>query len=209
MAVKKLRFCSFYSFLIECGTLVPITFLMLRIIGYKGAWVSKLVNMLVLTLIAVLYISLHEGNSFKEKMLLLPEDFGISKEDEITMIDASAGDIEDLSRLAIAFAMEHGADKRRALTYGLITEELSAVLAEHGFSDGKPHHINARLVAKNDDLIIRIRDDCRPFNVTEYYELIKKERAIDKEISLAIIMKMAKDVKYTTAFGTNNLIVKI
>ncbi len=28
-------------------------------------------------------------------------------------------------------------------------------------------------------------------------------------LSLSIIMKMAKDVKYTTAFGANNLIVRI
>lgn len=47
------------------------------------------------------------------------------------------------------------------------------------------------------------------FNVTEYYELIKNEPAYEKEISLSIIMKMAKDVRYTTAFGANNLIVRI
>lgn len=38
---------------------------------------------------------------------------------------------------------EPGADKKRAMTYGLITEELSVFLAEHGFKDGKEHHINA------------------------------------------------------------------
>ncbi len=45
--------------------------------------------------------------------------------------------------------------------------------------------------------------------MTEYYELIKNEPAYEKEISLSIIMKMAKDVRYTTAFGANNLIVRI
>lgn len=105
--------------------------------------------------------------------------------------------------------MEHGADKKRAMTFGLITEELSVNLTEHGFDDGKPHNINARLVAKDEDLIIRIRDDCKPFNLTEYYRHIQENTESDKELSLSIIMKMAKDVKYTATFGANNLIVRI
>ena len=209
MAAKKLHFCSIYSFLVECGTVVPITFLLLRIIGYQGAWISKLASMLVLTLIAVVYISLHKGRTFTDKMLLMPENFGISVENEIAVVAESAKDVEELSRIAVAFAMEHGAGQKRALTYGLITEELSAMLAEHGFSDGKPHNINTRLIAKDEDLIVRLRDDCKPFNVTEYYERVKNDLDKEKEISMRIIMKMAKDVRYTTAFGANNMIVRI
>ena len=209
MAAKKLRFCSIYSFLIECGVLVPVTFIMIQLFGYRGAWVAKIVNMLILTGIAVVYISLQKGQRFTDKMLMLGEGFGISEEDEIVMIASSTQEIQELSRIAVAFAMEHGAGKKRALNYGLITEELSVVLSEHGFSDGRPHHIHARLVAKDEDLIVRIRDDCRPFNVTEYYELVKDDPDVGKEISLSIIMKMAKDVKYTTTFGANNLIVRI
>ena len=78
MAVKKLRFCSLYSFLIECGSLVPITFLLLQIIGYYGAWIAKVVSMLALSLFAALYIFLQEGDTFRDKMLLLPESFGMT-----------------------------------------------------------------------------------------------------------------------------------
>ncbi len=42
-------------------------------------------------------------------------------------------------------------------------------------ADGLPHHIHARLVAKNGDLIVRIRDDCKPFNAKEAYELLKDD----------------------------------
>lgn len=119
MAVKRLCFDTFYSFLIECGNLGPITFLLLQVVGYQGAWIGRVVNML------------------------------------------------ELSHIAVAFALEHGADKKRARSFELLTEELAGYLAEHGFSDGKKHYINVRLVSKGDDLIIRIRDDCRPFNVTE------------------------------------------
>lgn len=211
MGIRRLRFANIYSFLIECGNLVPITLLMLGFIGYQGAWISKIINMAGLSLIAVIYILRNKGGkTFSDKMLLMPADFGATPENEITVVTSSIKKIERLSKIAVAFALEHGADKDRTLTYGLITEELSIFLANSGFKDGEEHNINARLVAKGDDLIIRMRDDCKPLNLKDYYQLLLETPEIeDEEISLAIIFKMAKDVKYTATFGANNLIVRV
>lgn len=208
MAVKRLRFCNIYSFMIECGSIVPIMFFMTRIIGYQGAWISKVVNMMILTIIAAFYVYRNgEGKTYRDKMLLLPDSFGIPPEDEISIAASSTDDIIDLSRLAVAFALEHGADRKRAITYGLVTEELAGVLAEHGFSDGKPRNINARLVAKGEELIIRMRDDREPFNFTEYYKIVCDD--IEKGAGMSIIIKQSKDIQYTNALGTNNIIVKL
>lgn len=211
MGIKRLRFANIYSFLIECGNLIPITLLMLRVIGYEGAWTSKIVNMVGLSLIALLYILLNrEGKKFSDKMLLLPHDFGTTPENEISVIASSTEEINDLSKIAVAFAMEHGANRKRAKRYGLIAEEISIFLADHGFADGKEHHINARLVAKDEDLIIRVRDDCKPLNLKDYYQLMSSNDDNDEvRVNLALIFKMAKDVKYTATFGANNLIVRI
>ena len=210
MPVRRIRFANVYSFLTQCGSIVPITFLLLNVIGYHGAWVSKVINMLILSLIAIFYIYMNkDAENFRDKMLLLPRSFGILPENEISVIAHSEKEIEDLSRVAISFAMEQGADKKRARTFGLITEELGIFLAEHGFRDGKPHTINARLVAKNEDLIIRMRDDCKPLNLTEYYKFMNTPEEKEKEAGLAIIMSMAKEVIYTPTFGANNLIIKI
>ena len=209
-AVRRLAFSNLYGFLVECGTIVPITFLSLRVIGYQGVWIAKVINMIVLCLIAVLYISLNKnGSGFREKMLFLPEGFGVPPEDEINETASSADEIEDLSKIAVAFALEHGASRKRALNYGLITEELAGILADHGFSDGKPHSIHARLVAKNEELIIRIRDDCTPFDMTEYYHLIMESRAPETDTGFALVMKLAREVQYSFTFGANNLIVRL
>ena len=37
MAVKRLRFDTFYSFLIECGNLVTMTFLLLQVVDLSGS----------------------------------------------------------------------------------------------------------------------------------------------------------------------------
>ena len=208
LALRRLNVTSIYSFVTECGIIVPMMFFMLRLIGYHGAWVSKIMSMLVLCIIAAVYVYINgKGKTYRDKMLLLPESFGIPLEDEITVAASTTEEILDLSRLAIAFASEHGSDMSRAKTFGLITEELAGVLTEHGFSDGKTHNINTRLVSKGDELIIRMRDDCKPFNLTEYYQIVHKNR--ENNAGIAIVMKMSKSVTYTNALGTNNLIVRI
>ena len=208
MAVKRIRFCNIYSFLIVCGSSVPVTFLMLNVIGYRGAWVSRVANMMLLSVIAVVYVYMNKsGKTYRDKMLLLPDSFGIQPEDEIAVSATSTEEIIDLSRLAVAFALEHGAERNKAMTFGLVTEELATVLKDHGFSDGKTHNINARLAAKNEELIIRMRDDCKPFNLTEYYKMVRED--IEQGVGTAIIMKKAKDVQYTNTLGTNNLIVRL
>ena len=210
IAVRRLAFSNLYGFLTECGALVPITFLSLKLMGYHGAWVAKIINMVVLCLIAVLYTSFNKtGSTFREKLLFLPEGFGPAPGDEIAETANSIDDIEKLSKVAVAFALEHGADKTRALRYGLITEELAGILADHGFSDGKEHIINVRLVAKNEDMIIRLRDDCKPFNMTEYYNLIMESQDPEKDSGLAIVMRLSKDVKYSFTFGCNNILVRL
>ena len=208
MAVKRLRFCNIYSFMIECGIIVPVTFLMLLVLGYPGAWFSKVVSMMLLSAIAAFYVYRNrEGSAYSDKMLLLPESFGFSPHYEISISATSTDEIIDLSRVAVAFALEHGADMKRAKTFGLLTEELAGVLSEHGFSDGKTHNINARLVSKGDELIIRMRDDCKPFNMTEYYKMVRND--IEQSAGMAIIMNKSKEVQYTNTLGTNNLIVRL
>lgn len=55
-----------------------------------------------------------------------------------------------------------------------------------------------------------MRDNCKPMNLKDYYKLLQgSQDKKEEEINLAIILKMAKDVKYTATFGANNLIVRV
>jgi hypothetical protein len=210
MSVKRMRFCNIYAFLVECGVIVPFTFLMTRMLGGSGAWGGKVVSMIVLSLFAVLYIlKTGEGVSFSDKMLLLPESFGVDAADEIAVIIRSTKELFLLSKVAVVFAVEHGADEERSMTYGLLVEEMSDILTQRGFSEGKANTVNVRLVAKDEDLIFRLRDDCELFNPLDYYKTIKDIREKIDHLSLAVIMENARDVRYTAAFGANNLIVRI
>lgn len=84
-------------------------------------------------------------------------------------------------------------------------------IIEHGFTkDDKQHSIDVRLVAKGDELILRVRDDCVRFNVKEKGENWK-ERPDDvvKNIGIRMTMAMAKDLKYVNTLGTNTLLITV
>ena len=208
-ATGKIRFACIYSFLLECGNLVPITFILLRILDHRGAYIAMIVNGLIITGIAVGYVLRFKGSArFRNKVMLLPDSFGIPPEQKMSVIAKSPREIVLLSRVAIAFALENGADMKKAQTTALIIEELSGLFAEYDSNDTKPHNINISLVYKKGDLIVRMYNDYARFNIQEYYDKINKEPA-PGDLSLKIIMRIAKDVKYATVFGVNSLTVTI
>ena len=132
--------------------------------------------MAAVSLLAVIYICrVGKGRSFSDKMLLLPERFGALPEDEISVEYSAAEEIQELSKVAVAFALEHKAERNRALQFDLVVEELAQILSDYGLTDGKEHHIYIRLVSKDEDLIVRLRDDCKLFNVAEYQQLLQHD----------------------------------
>lgn len=93
------------------------------------------------------------------------------------------------------------------LVSSLVVEKLAQVLFDYGLSDGKEHHINTRFVAKDEDLVIRMRDDCKLFNMAEYKQLLQDRN--ETEMSPAIIINTAKEFQYSTTFGVNTVIVRL
>ena len=143
-------------------------------------------------------------------MLLLPEQFGAAPEQELCFSVDSMEDVNGISRIAIAFALENGADKNKANTYSLAVEELAGNIVEHGFNDGHSHHIDIRMLSKDDGLILRLRDDCRHFDPVEEYRT-RQQFSRDPENGFAIrmMMKLSRDIRYTGLYGMNNLIIHV
>jgi anti-sigma regulatory factor (Ser/Thr protein kinase) len=119
-------------------------------------------------------------------------------------------EIIGMSRIAKLFCMENGIDKKKTNALSLCIEELGTNILEHGFADGKPHSIDLRILAKDGEIILRIRDDCRPFNLVERYEMSQAdEEDPAKNLGIRMVMRMSTDVQYLSIMGTNNLIIRI
>ena len=110
-------------------------------------------------------------------------------------------DVVGISVRVQEFCLERGIDRRRAHIAALALEEMAGNVIDHGFKkDKKKHRVDVRVVHKDDDVILRIRDDCIPFDPGERAGIIDPEDPA-KNIGIRMVFKTARDVKYRNMFG--------
>ena len=80
---------------------------------------------------------------------------------------------------------------------------------EHGFTkDTEKHSIDIRVVHKNNDIILRIKDNCRAFNPLERTTILQTDE-ITKNVGIRLVNKIAKEMNYQSLLGLNVLTIKI
>ena len=212
ISVQKIRLSILYSFLMQFGTVVPTAYILIRVIGPRGAWIATPIASIFTLLITFIIIFTYEidSSSFNIKRLLVPIKFGMNYGKEIEITADTQLEITGMSRIVGLFCTENNIDASTANKLALCIEEIGTNIIEHGFKDKKPHAINIRIVIKEDEIIARIRDDCKAFNPIERYKMkTKNDNEPTKNIGIRIIMGMCNSVNYLCTFNTNNLIMKI
>ncbi len=140
---------------------------------------------------------------------ILPEELrnGIGGRD-MTLEIHSEEDVMEASRMAGELCREEGFDRRLSYHVALTVEELAMNSLIHGFDDKKPHHLEIRLLITREEMILRLRDDGRPFDLTRRYQMINPEDPT-KNIGLRIIFAGADEVTYHSSMNLNNVCVRI
>ena len=150
-------------------------------------------------------------------ILVLPEDFGVGREDEVTVeIDSAKITEENAAKTVVAaservrnFARRKGIDEKRAYAASLAVEEMTANIIAHGFPETEGANVmTVRAFTKHDELILLIRDDCDPFDPMQRMKTMDTDDPT-ANIGLRLTIGMAKDVSYTSAQHLNNLIIRI
>ena len=86
---------------------------------------------------------------------------------------------------------------------------MAANIVDHGFTkDRKAHSIDVRVVYKEDTVILRIKDDCVPFDPGERQQIAEGDD-ITKNIGIRMVFRIANDVQYQNILGLNVLTVRI
>ena len=189
--------------------LIPVTWCMVMVMGGRGALIAPIVCLLIVLVFSLIYIMRRPEKTVRERLLMLPAGFGVGAEKDFDMSVDSEEDVQMLSRIAMVFCVENGVSEERGKVLSLAIEEMAGNIVKYGFSDGKKHNLQIRMLIKEEDVILRIRDDCRPFNPKEQYELMRKENEDFSGIGIRIVMGMVKDFQYIRTFNTNNLIIRI
>lgn len=191
---------------------VACAYILGGLMGISGVWLAFPVGSLVL-MAGIVVSAMVKKRSFAitpSDILGLGADFGAGPADVLWYNVTSENPVYPIDSQDIyTFCEEHGFERKKAFHAALCLEEMVANIIEHGFtSDDKPHSVDIRIVAKSDELILRVRDDCVLFNVREKGEMwMENPDDITKNIGIRLTMASAKDLKYMNTLGTNTLLI--
>jgi hypothetical protein len=65
-----------------------------------------------------------------------------------------------------------------------------------------------RVVHKDDDVILRLKDDCVPFDPGERQQITAGDD-MTKNIGIRMVFKIARDIQYQNMLGLNVLTIRI
>ena len=209
-------FFFFFVFLMMCAWVLSFPF------GPDAVWLSFPATQILMFCLYGIIVKVSERNngtkdmSLWDRVLLLPADFDVTDENRIdlSIISSDAESVTDrnvseISEAVYDFCMSHDSGKRRAIYMALATEEMLGNVITHGFSnDNKVHSVDVRILKKNDDFVLRVRDDCLIFDPLKQLTLFSDEDVIHN-IGLRLTVRTAKDFKYSCILKLNNLLVRV
>lgn len=185
--------------------------LLMPLIGMNSVYIANVLNGVLTTAVIIVYAVIKNGHIPRNmsELMVIPEDFGVPEEDRI---DISLHKMEDAIKVSEQIqnkCLEKGIDERRSYLAGLSMEEMAGNIISHGFTkDKKKHTVDIRVAFKNDDIIMRIKDDCKPFDPQERFRMADDQ---DKtaNIGLRTVFGIARNIDYQNILGMNVLTMKI
>ncbi len=140
--------------------------------------------------------------------VFLKDDFGVGEEDLFEVSITEQSEIIPASEAVQSFCEKKNASAKIATLVPLFVEELSNNIVKFGFSDGKNHSIDIRVIKLSDGWTLRFRDNCRLFDPTEWIKLHETDDPT-ANIGIRMVCKMAEKVDYLNTMELNNLIIKL
>ena len=177
----------------------------------NGLYISNVLNGVICFLVVLIaaWIPRKRCPRNLEDLMLIPEGFGAAENDRLDITVREIGQVVSVSAQVIDFCRGRGVDGRRAYLAGLFLEEMAGNVVSHGCSkDNKDHSVDIRVVHKDNDIILRIRDNCRAFDPSER-AMITEQRDFGKNVGIRIVYGMAREVTYQNLLGMNVLTVSI
>ncbi|MBQ6971696.1 MAG: ATP-binding protein [Synergistaceae bacterium] len=191
------------------GLFVPAltAFVMGMSFGSRGVMASVAVGKLLLIILLAVMIFLRTGSL--KNFTLLPENFGGSDEDNVYTSITSELDVIVESRLAERFCIEHGIGARESKLAALFIEETASNIIAHGKAKGRREaSADYRISVSGGKISITLRDCCEYFDPSAFYEA-HKDDSPENISGMRIVMRLADDVRYFSAFNSNNIMICI
>ena len=208
--MRRMVISDLFCFLVNFPFIVLPALALFGLLDAEAVWWSFLIGETInLICIIVCTAVKKRGFPFKAKdYLFLRDDFGVADEDLLDFSVTEESQVVPASEAVAAFCAEKGASEKDSMMLSLFVEELSKNIIEYGFTDKRSHSIDIRLIKLNDGWTLRVRDNCKKFDPTEWIKL-HDESDPTKNLGIRMVCGMAKKVKYLSTMDLNNLTITI
>ncbi len=179
----------------------------------NGLYIANILNGVICLAVIVLFAWKDCGHFPRniEDLAAIPADFGAGEADRIDISVHNMEEVTNVSERIVLFCRDHGVDRKRTVYAGLALEEMAGNVVQHGFTKGRrrDHTIDLRVIYNKDrNIILRMRDDCLPFNPQDMSRLLEPEDPLHN-IGIRMVFSIAKDIRYQYLLGLNVLTVTI
>ncbi|WP_026518718.1 MATE family efflux transporter [Butyrivibrio sp. FCS006] len=195
---------GYFSVVIPSLILAPV-------MGALGVWWATPIGIVITALVYPIYACFYWKHIPRnvDEWLLFKDSFGVKDEDRLCINVNSMDDVIGSSEQIQEFVTAKGYAKRTAYFSSLAMEEMSGNIVNHGFNaDNKDHNMDVRVVSKKDGIMLRIKDDCKPFDPVGMNKLLNPEDP-SKNIGIRMVSKIADEFSYQNMLGLNVLTIKI
>ena len=192
------------------GAAIPSAIL-IPLMGMNGVYWANVINGMATTLIILGYAWIRNRRCPKTmaELMVIPREFGVPPEDRMDITVRSMEEVVCVSRQVQNFCQEKGIDDRRSYFAALMVEEMASNIISHGFrKDSKRHSADLRIAYKNQSLILRIKDDCIPFDPSERRKIVDPDD-ITKNIGIRMVFSLTQDIQYQNILGMNALTIRL
>ena len=176
-----------------------------------GLYIANVLNGVLCFMLIFGYAFYFKGKCPRtvEDLLSVPDSFGAAPNDRIDIEVRSMQEVLNISNQIIGFCTDCGIDRRRANHAALAMEEMAGNIILHGFTkDTKKYFVDIRVVHKENDLILRLRDNCKAFDPLSRAEMIQSEDLVS-HIGLRMVRNISKDMQYQNLLGLNVLTIRL
>ena len=209
-SVKRSAAAQVINFLDGFGALAFWVLFLLRVIGFRGLYMSFFFGKGTVLIGTLIWIA-SARKPFRpamENLLMLPDNFDAPNEDIFLATLTSRENAVNISEQIISYCSRKGISRSQSNHVGLALEEMAIIIIDAGFNDGKDHSIDIKLFVRNGQITLRLRDDCKAFDATRRHLIMHPEDNLSN-VGIRILNSVARDITYYSTLDMNYLTMHI
>lgn len=178
--------------------------------GISGIFAAIAAGPAIISVICAGVLFARRNGKAGSNLPCLSADFGVSEEKCLTMTVKTMDEVMEGSRQVQTFCVERGIQTKKAFCAALLIEELAGNVIEHGFTDGKNHQVDLRVVTADDEIIFKLADNCKRFDFNQKVRTLR-ESANDpeKNLGLKLALGLTRNITYLNISNKNILVLTI